>query len=196
MPVSDKNKLIFVHIPKNAGTTITENLDMNSDIGHHFWYYYNRKYPKKWVDYTTFCVSRNPWDRVVSCYEYARMENSYWHSVNGKSKEGKHPDYDLLKNMSFEDCVKILKNNPNALKHQGWKSQHSYVLHGNSIMVDKVLSLENLNEGLLELVPNLNNIGHVNKSKDKDYKSYYNDDTKDIVASIYEKDIKLFNYSF
>ena len=114
MPVSDKYKLIFIHIPKNAGTAITNTLDMY-DIGHHGWQYYKSKYPQKWEQYKKISVTRNPWDRLVSCYEYAKMDESYWHSKEGKSKAGKHLDYDLLKDKSFEECLQILKTNPSLL---------------------------------------------------------------------------------
>lgn len=196
MPVSDKNKLIFIHIPKNAGTSITESLDMNSDIGHHLWQHYKMRYPNKWNHYKKFCITRNPWDRVVSCYEYAKLENSYWHSSNGKSKEGKHPDYDLLVNMSFTECVKILKNKPHLLRHHGWSNQHKYVIQNGKLMVDFVLSLENMDEGIKNLGYDPKLITHVNKSNNKKYKTYYTEETKNIVNEVYKKDIEYFNYSY
>ena len=43
MPVDHKRKLIFIHIPKNAGTSIEKHCDMN-DTGHKSWKYYYSKY--------------------------------------------------------------------------------------------------------------------------------------------------------
>ncbi len=89
-------------------------------------------------EYFKFAVVRNPWDRVVSCYEYAKMEESYWHATKGKARAGKHLDYDLLKDCSFENCLDILKNTPQKLRHQGWANQSNYIYNGSKLMVDYV----------------------------------------------------------
>jgi hypothetical protein len=115
MPYSDKHKLIFIHIPKNAGTAITTSLEMN-DVGHHKWEYYKNKYPEKWATYTKIAVLRNPWDRVVSNYEYARMEESHWHSTTGKARYSKHPDLDLLKDKS---SITVVMQDGDTYNHGG-----------------------------------------------------------------------------
>jgi chondroitin 4-sulfotransferase 11 len=196
MPVSDKYKLIFIHIPKNAGTAITNTLDMY-DIGHHGWQYYKSKYPQKWEQYKKISVIRNPWDRVVSCYEYAKMEESYWHSKEGKSKAGKHLDYDLLKDKSFGECLDILKNKPQMLRHQGWSNQSNYIYNNNHLMVDYVLDVSEINDRLSEILNQKINIPKINVSNQNNYKNYYIDnDMISFVKEYYKKDINNFNYNF
>ena len=73
MPVDHKRKLIFVHIPKNAGTSIEKHCEMD-DTGHKNWKYYYSKYVTEWNEYTSFAVIRDPIDRFISCYRYARMK--------------------------------------------------------------------------------------------------------------------------
>ena len=165
MPISDRNKCIFIHIPKNAGTSVQLSFQM-SDVTHHEYSYYQKKYSDKWEVYKKFAIIRNTWDRVVSNYEYARLESSYWHdtpnfnpSVNQNKPEiinpfrkntslfemikqrmsnvdniqkktvnnnpfntnnhivppivtrGRkplHPDYNLLKDKTFDECIDIL----------------------------------------------------------------------------------------
>lgn len=187
MPISFKHKIIFIHIPKNAGTAITNGLDM-TDIGHHYPNYYKTKYPKEWDTFVKFAVIRNPWDRVVSNYEYARLKKSYWHSSEGNSK---HFDYDLLKNLSFKECVSILYTNKTKLRHQGWSNQTDYLKIDGKIIED--INLINF-ENLIEEIKNLTNIEikeKVNSSNHQDYKNYYDIDLINKISEVYYEDIEL-----
>jgi hypothetical protein len=195
MPYSDKHKLIFVHIPKNAGTAITNTLEM-IDEGHHTYQYYQNRYSERWKNYTKFCIVRNPWERVVSCYEYAKLENSYWHSSDGGGKAGKHPDYELLKDKTFVECLEILNKTPNQLKHHGWASQSQYVFNGD-LTVNKVIRMEKINEGLSELLKDNFVLPQINVSNSNNYRDYYKTDEHiNIVRRRYKIDIDLFNYEF
>ena len=94
MAVSEDKKLFFVHVPKNAGTSVREALDMKT-LGHRTWKYREDHYP----DFVSFAIVRNPWDRFVSSFAYAKMEESMYHG------EGKftryHPDFKFLREKSF-----------------------------------------------------------------------------------------------
>ena len=98
--ISHKHKFIFVHIPKNAGSSINHELKNMCEIGDKMikditesnnWFrpddIYPRDIPKaygkhandndmrillkdEYADYYKFCVVRNPWDRLVSIYWY------------------------------------------------------------------------------------------------------------------------------
>lgn len=198
MPISHKNKLIFIHIPKNAGTAITDSDGINFElIGHHLPNFYISKFPNEWESYTKFAVVRNPWDRVVSNYEYAKMVESHWHSATGKSVHGIHPDFNQLSKLTFKETLQLLKSNPNALKHQGWGSQHQYVYNDGNMLLDEVFKLEELptNDRFKELVPNLI---YKNKStkEHSSYRDYYDEEGINIVRDVYNDDITLFNYDF
>jgi hypothetical protein len=193
MPISHKHKIIFIHIPKNAGTSISTALEM-SDIGHHFWSYYFKKYSNEWNSYTKIAVIRNPWERVVSCYEYSKMEESYWHSLSGNPKHPKHPDLDLLKNVSFDDCVKMLYSSPDLFKHHGWFNQSDYIFNKNRLVVNELINHKNVENKIHELTGV--KIQKKNSSNHGDYKKYYNDETIKIVSKIYNRDIKIFNFKY
>lgn len=90
MPVCRTRKLLFIHIPKNAGTSITKSLEMENQ-GHVAALHYKRNL-EDFDEFFKFTVIRNPWDRVVSCYEFARMQKSYWHNA----VTNKHWDFDVL----------------------------------------------------------------------------------------------------
>ena len=190
MPISHEHKLFFIHVPKAAGTSITETLKMD-DVGHHPAQYYAFKYPSQWNKWKKFTVVRNPWDRMVSNYEYAKLDKSYWHDA---SNETKHPDYDLLKNVSFKDCVVLLRDN--KLNHKYlWRPQTVYT-HFNNKPTCKVFKYEKMAKDpqFKALVPEMLEINRNNSSRD--YKAYYDDESKHIIEQVYHMDIKLLKYKF
>lgn len=188
MPFSIPHKLLFIHIPKNAGTSITKSFHMEH-FGHHTIEDYMKIYPNIWNDFYKFCIVRNPWDRVVSCYEYARMPKSYHHAIAGYSTYGKHPDHDLLQNATFEECISMLGSG--KLKHQGWTTQSSWVVRDGDFPLDEYLRSEDLGDSYRG-VP----IQKLNKSKRTNYQEYYNSDTKAIVEDYYREDLERFTYEF
>lgn len=190
MPISHKNRLIFIHVPKNAGTSIEKQLDM-TDTGHKSWDYYAARYPSEWVKYRSFAVIRNPFDRLLSNYEYAKLEKSYWHSVDGNAVYGKHPDYDVCHNNSFADIINILGRSPDSLHHPGWKPQYIWFCEGKNIKVTNVIKYENLQEELKQLSI-VNNLEEINVSKKKGYSEYYTDKLYDKVRYIYQTDFDMF----
>jgi hypothetical protein len=69
---SEKYNISFVHIPKNAGTSITKFLGTNNN----FFVHINWSAIKK-PQVPTFAVVRNPYDRLVSIYKYNNYEFSF-----------------------------------------------------------------------------------------------------------------------
>ena len=63
------NKVIFIHIPKNAGTSIKKALRLNKLPCHLFANEIKHTIgPKEFRKNVRICVIRNPWDRLVSIY--------------------------------------------------------------------------------------------------------------------------------
>ena len=89
MPISHKHKVLFLHAPKNAGSSIEEALGIEKSpqalLSHkytadsiyalqHLPYSQLRKTVPTtvWSTYTKVCVVRNPWDRMVSDWRWRR----------------------------------------------------------------------------------------------------------------------------
>ena len=109
--ISHKYKCIFIELPKNASTSITEWLYKNDEStlgsqcdhpykgmrwqqnkqyrdGHLHTAELRHEYRKYWDDYYKFAVIRNPFERVFSCYSMYVSEA--WKRSNGKGELTKH----------------------------------------------------------------------------------------------------------
>lgn len=115
-----------------------------------------------------------------------------------------HPDYALLKNKSFEDCIQILKNERELLHHESWHPQSLWIMgteiFSGQLMVDFVLTYENLENDFNKLCSSLGmearSLPHSNRSERKPYKSFYKKETIDMISEIYSDGINTFKYTF
>ena len=151
MPLSDARRLLFVHVPKNAGTAIVLHLRMRAQ-GHRTWRTYAADFPLEWAAYTSFAIVRDPLDRFLSNVAYARMDRSHWHGRSGDAKHGPHPDFDLCTRHSALELAEILLANPRALRHPGWGPQWPFLTdESGHVQVAHVLRHERLADDLLAL---------------------------------------------
>tara|TARA_B110000495_G_scaffold64587_1_gene54950 strand:- start:7140 stop:7772 length:633 start_codon:yes stop_codon:yes gene_type:complete len=147
--------------------------------------------------YFKFMFVRNPWSRIVSQWEYMRRMQRRDTSYGAACKR----IVGIVKN--FKGFLTI---NVSDLYGTGSDEHllepcynYGYDSHGNQL-VDFVGKFENLQQdfntvchsiGLSQrLVP------HINISKYKHYTKYYDEDTKQVVANRYAKDIDYFKYTF
>ena len=199
--ISDKYKCIFIHVPRAAGTSIKESLELPGR-GHLPWQYYYLVYPEQWDSYIKFAVVRNPWDRVVSAYYYAKMGKSYWH--DNLKQITPYPDYELLSMRTFAECCEILRDRRTLLKHEAWHPQHVWIAKKEnshtSLMVDFVLRHENLENDFQTLCEKLGiqniHLSRINPSNHEKYRTCYTEETKKIIEEVYATDIELFKYEF
>lgn len=198
MLIDENRKIIFSRHQKTASTSIVKALgfkiyerfpnqkELNKFIqlktglwrdGHHVPLYELKKiYPdiyKKKDDYFKFSFTRNPWDRLVSAWKYLRRTTC---------KQAK---------CAFEEFIKN-----HLAVWSGIEMNTIDFSHG----CDFIGKFENLQEDFDFICKKIGEpkkkLGHFNKTKHENYKSYYNGETREIIAQKYAKDIEYFGYKF
>lgn len=187
------NKIIFIHIPKTGGTSVSNSLSLRRSMGgRHMTAIQTRDmYGQEIFDNAwKFTFIRNPWDRMVSVFHY------YKHGLEQENKQIRQG----LANVEFDEFLKEHKTLFQWSKSL-FKNQLDWITDNKgNVMVDYIARFENYakeSEFILERSGIGTSVRHDRKSKrDSDYKTYYTNETKDIVAKIYNKDIEFFNYDF
>lgn len=203
-------KLTFIHVPKNAGTSIYRWF-MAEDKN----FLYKSIKPKhgsyneiiKNIDDPgySFCVVRNPWDRMISYYHYIREQSEIRIQMikDGKaSRPGKgkwtlewNIERQKRTDVSFNDWIKDNKTWGDTIAGTIVSvKQISFVQN-----CPNVFKFENLKEDfkkVQELVKCDLPLEHRNSSTHRSYRDYYDVTAKEIVAKHFKDDIDAFGYEF
>lgn len=166
MPIFHKYKAIHLHIPKTAGTTISSSLGLDKDRIHpqhraqqrHWFWGGNRQLFEKYGvpyhhlnaaqvkeelgeeiynEYFKFAFVRNPWDRLLSEFFWAKKNTSEFYAGS---------------NQKFETMVRDLENGDVDKYEKRLKTQHSFLKNNQGkIDVDFLGRFENLKEDWVHL---------------------------------------------
>jgi hypothetical protein len=198
------NRYIYFHVPKTAGTAIAQGLGLPRT--YHTSYRRAEYYLDTEIErYFTFSFVRNPFDRFLSLYYYARLDQSAHHSslAGEKSTYGKHSDYDLLKNASLKECAQYLLEG--RLQHDRhwnhWKPQSFWLKNErDEINLDFIGRFETIEESVQEINARLETnitLQKTNASRaSSDYSAMYDTETKGIISKYYAEDLDRFEYQF
>jgi hypothetical protein len=223
------DNLLFVWIPKCAGTSLFETLRPKIlklrdpkdykhfknkgwvTFGHVDINYLKEKeiINREFLKHSfKFAIVRNPWDRAVSVYKYKKLDKhlnfeEYCYLLKRYLKSKKQPDNNLINKILINNKIKkgipkIGKYNEIGISHAN--RQLDWITNNkNEIFVDKIYKLENIEDDMKDLSTKIGiniNLPKKNSSKRGHYKNYYNETSRKIIESIYEQDIKTFNYKF
>ena len=176
-------KCIFVEVPKTGSTSIrsiigqpeTPHLDIRQIK--------NEIKPEEFDTYFKFGFVRNPWDRAVSLYN--RKEG-----VQLKHKIS-FADFARWHDYATDTCI-----HPTRKKYQ----LDFFTNSAGELLVDFIGKFENLQEDFSSICDKIGiprqELPHENKTNHKHYTEYYDDETREIVAQKYAKDIEYFGYEF
>lgn len=187
--------MIFIHIPKAAGTAINLGLfGRLAGLGHVSCQKYLQIYGKaKFDSMFKFTFSRNPYDRFVSAYEYLRNGGNNSHDLLFKNEViDEYKDFNDFVLNGFSKNTKIQN-------HIHLKRQTDFLLIGNKICVDFIGRHENIEKDyryIASMIHDSRELESKNTSRsDKSFEEYFsNDSVKKIVADFYETDFTLLKY--
>ncbi|MFX1500830.1 MAG: sulfotransferase family 2 domain-containing protein [Promethearchaeota archaeon] len=132
---------------------------------------------KIWNEYYKFTFERNPWDKAVSFYHFYLIKKEF--------------------QKSFEEWIS------GWIKREKGVSNYDIYTINNKIAVDFIGRYENLTGDLESIFHKLNlTIDELPREKSDyrkgsaNYRSYYNNKTRKLIAKRNKREIKLFEYSF
>tara|TARA_R100000995_G_scaffold53751_1_gene26241 strand:+ start:279 stop:896 length:618 start_codon:yes stop_codon:yes gene_type:complete len=201
--IIDKEKLIFIHIPKNAGSSIKKYL-----IGKDEYNKFKRPWDHKTINdiknedfdkyksYKKFAIVRNPYDRVVSWFAYLkkyRLDNDLLNTYQYDSKTNSYKIIETVKAPVEEFKNWILDPysdfNKTTIILDLLKSQHEWI--DESVII---LKYENLNNELSDFFNKKIKLPKINNTSRFNVINYYDKKSLDIVYNRYKQDFKKFNY--
>lgn len=205
MLISRKHNFIFIHIYKNAGSSITSSLlpfaQENSDQisvntpaadtkpfnpqPYHIHVSASDLIAnmggEEFAKYFSFAIVRNPWDWQVSLYSFMRkFKNHRQHAM-------------ALKFKSFKEylrwrCTEEVRFQKDFIVDEQGK-----------VLVDFVGRFERLETDFKEICSKIGistELQKINVSNEFPYQSFYDDESIELVAKTFKPDIDLFNYTF
>jgi hypothetical protein len=187
----DDNQVIFIHIPKCAGSSVSHAL--YGKYTHHWkaeeLLFINRK---KFNSYCRFSVVRNPWDRLYSTYNYAFVDSA---------KFNNSPLQFITHYQTFEDFVLKGLTAELVQKVKFINTQWSFLEINGKLTVDFLGKFENIDNFIITLskrLPTLTStLPRMNVSPVKhSYRECYTGKMIDKVADLYRDDIENFSYAF
>jgi len=182
-------KFVFIHINKTGGTSVAKAIGLPRKRHLHVKEVISIIGEKEFNKAFVFCVVRNPWDKVVSHYNYRVKTNQTNMADNHISfKEWVKQTYGDNKNPFYYDNPKMFATQSNWLKDSN-----------GIIRVNNILKFESLNNDFQNIAKSLgiqNKLPHLNATKKEHYTKYYDKETVEIVRNWFNEDIERFNYDF
>ncbi len=141
--------------------------------------------PEVFAAYYKFTIVRNPWDRAVS--QFASM--------------AEREDLRDFIGMKRRDCFKAYLSLIAKRRHVQWEPQVSFLNDAEGrLLVDYIGRFETFAESVFQVLGRLGmqltSIPHTQKGDRRPYASYYDDESREIIAEIYRQDVETFGYSF
>jgi hypothetical protein len=187
-----EKKVIFIHIPKAAGSSIGMSLFGTDIIGHYPYYIYEEYSKKNFDNFYKFCVVRNPYDRLYSAYSYLL--------TGGKGTwDQRVGDIIQSRSQSFSDFCEHVLDESFVDKYVHFTRQTDFIFDAGIQKVDLIIKLEELSDGIQRLNAALN----MELTVKEHNKTQVKDDERDLTLSenalkninrIYKKDFEYLGY--
>jgi Sulfotransferase family len=202
--INHRHRCIFVHIPKTAGKSINRLFGMEWQKHKDLSCYAKELSPQVFANYFKFAIVRNPWDRMLSDYNFQKRKKSSANEKLFALDEGGQT-------RSFRQWVEAVFSDPFHYEPRYWGAEVSSGMHrwspqvdwislNGKIAVDCVLRMESLQkdfENVRQIVDQqLGELPCRNWKFHLHYSHYYDESTRQLVGDYYVKDIEAFGYRY
>jgi len=182
------DNITYYHMAKTAGTSIRSWLTLHKNPHSNIITLPNDQTitelkTQYYIPYS-FTVVRNPWDRMVSLWTYGMNRN--WNFTDFLPITDTKPN--------FEQFISALTLLPND--YINIVSPMTQLIDNN---IDVILRFEHLHEDFKIIQQVMNCVEPLQKIKTStrsDYKDYYNDTGRNIIAQLFEQDIDQWKYTY
>ena len=200
MLISNRFKFVFVHNPKTAGNSITNSLKSMGAVLPNTHMHASVRDMEIPNGFYKFAFVRNPWDRMVSIYEFSNKKLK-----ESQRRYGDLIGYDELA-WGFEKWLtegKMWEGNykANVIPPLQQRSQSYYVTdeQGNEV-IDFIGRFEYLEEDMKKVIEATGirsaTMPHDNATEHKHYREYYSDKSRKFVEKYFKWEIEKFGYEF
>jgi len=208
----EEYKSIYFHIPKNGCTSVKNHLYNLVGDGNHEVDIHEYDFPfvpvdllkTDYKDFLKFAFVRNPWSRLVSCYNNKIRSSEL---TNAFFTNGIHNGFKRFKglfygDMPFNEFVDAVCSIPDSKADVHFISQLFWLTDlSGELLPNYIGRLEKLELAIDDIYQksglSLHNMSVKNQSKQKaQYTEYYDEDLKEKVRERYAGDIEVFGYQF
>jgi hypothetical protein len=207
---------VLIHIPKTGGTYLQQGgtdkkpvIKPMINLGHScainksisnpeafppkIGYKDKKKYDQRWLkNYFVFSTVRNIFDWLVSYWGHSGGHNPKYRNTN-------HYDYEIAQR-GFEYLIKAIADREDKWPSRKFIHFAIFSYHGD-LIVDWLNRTETLDEDL-KAMAEYKYLSYSKKEKqrvgirDRDYRSYYNEELIELVYKTWGRELKLFGYTF
>lgn len=214
--ISNKHRYIFFHLPKNAGTSISNKLFEKENFP---------VFKKVFIHLLKLIKNKKSAYNFFFCKKKLKLELFNSHSSVKEIESLIHSDifnnyykFVIVRNPYDRFVSRFLYFNKIDKKFKykkfsnfvEWDTQHSKVLHQKSFItkangqigVNKIIRFENIYEDFKDVTNTLNlrfednTLKKLNSSNNSNYRNFYDDKTKKKVENFSEEDLEYFKYQF
>ncbi|MBW8783549.1 MAG: sulfotransferase family 2 domain-containing protein [Novosphingobium sp.] len=191
--------IVFIHVPRAAGTSVAETI-YGGFLGHFTIDQVLRTNPEDVLALPRFTIVRNPWDRAVSAFEFARAGGG----IGDGSRRVRiaHPErYRGPTFSAFDRFVREFLATHEIERLDGvFRPQLYYVgSAGGTIPFDHIGRFDRLGETeqwLSDTLQRSIRFPRLNPTERLGYREYYTPELQRIVGDIYESGVKSFGFDF
>lgn len=190
----DRYRCIFVHIPKCAGVSVSRSLFGNLGAGHYPAATLQQVFGAACFEsYFRFAFVRNPWDRLLSAYEF--LQRGGFHAGDARWAQ-RH----LARYGDFDAFVRGWVSERHVAEWIHFRPQADFLfLPDGDRGVDFIGRYEQLEQDFARVCRRLGieaGLQQLNRGRARDYRLAYDSETRAIVERVYRRDIDALGYDF